>query len=142
MILSYRYFNIASYLLLILSFAWAEARFSSFKCIGGHDVEGLDQMRRKCYFTDVCHKSGEGDVLHYYADKSLPATPVLQSGNTIRYEFPPDFLNLGTFDKFTTKWGPTMVYESMPSDAKYDIASRAILFQSYGEFNPGHLVYE
>jgi hypothetical protein len=131
-------------LLVVMMFQWAvlvalgQSKYSSFKCIGGHDMEGVEIMRRKCYFTNLCHKSGEGDILHYYVDKGVLARPVLQNGNTIRYDFPPDFLPLGTFEKFATKWAPQTTYETMPTDAKFIDASRAILFQSYSEKNPGH----
>ena len=115
----------------------SEDIYSSYKCIGGNDYP-QDAMKRHCVFHNLCHKAGEGDVLHYYVNNRLPRKPILVHSNLYQYEFGDNFLQLGTFEKFSKQWGPSISPEPVPSTFPFDNSSRAIFYQSFAETNPGH----
>lgn len=110
--------------------------FSSHHCVGGKGYSGVG---RTCVFHNVCHRKGEGDVLRYFLDSSLPRTPILSENNRFQWDFGNnDFLQLGVYNRFSSKWSPTVEIGPVPNEFDFDNASRVVFHESFAENNPGH----
>lgn len=115
------------------------SNYSSHYCIGGHQYK-RGAAERKCIFHNVCHMKGEGDILHYYVDPTLPSEIFLADDNRYYYDFiDSKFLHLGVYERFSDSWAPTVEFGSKPQ-FEYDEASTNVFIQTFAEYNPGHFM--
>ena len=109
--------------------------FSSYKCLGGHDLASASNSR-SCIFHDVCHVSGGGLRLQFYVDPREPRQPVTSEGG-VEFGFGPGFVAAGPYlqSGFSQAWSPELTPGPRPSTFAVHPAPIAVAFQSHVEAN-------